>query len=96
MLSEREQRALQEVERQLLAEDPDFARSFDEVGQRDSAFSLQAMPRWLYPTAIAGTAAAGFLMLAVGADPITLVLAMLATMILVVRRRRGASGRAGT
>jgi DUF3040 family protein len=49
MLNEREQRALQGVQRQLLAEDPDFARSFDEVGQRDSAFSLQTMPRWVYP-----------------------------------------------
>lgn len=51
MLSDRKQRALLEVQRQLLAEDPGFARSFDEVGQRDSAFSLRcvcAMPRWVY------------------------------------------------
>ena len=36
MLSDHEQRALLELQRQFLAEDPDFARSFDEVGQRDS------------------------------------------------------------
>ena len=67
MLSDHERRALLELQRQLLAEDPDFARSFDEVGQRDSAFSLQwvdAMPRWVPTAAVVGTVALGVLMLA--------------------------------
>src|SRR3954449_11774638 len=99
MLSDHERRALLELQRQFLAEDPDFARSFGEVGQRDSAFSLQwvdAMPRWVPTAAVVGTVALGVLMLAIGVAAAVLVFAMLAAMIVVVRRRRGAGGRAGT
>src|SRR5690349_13625253 len=99
MLSDHEQRALLELLRQFLAEDPDFARSFDEVGQRDSAFSLQwvdAMPRWVPTAAVVGTVALGVLMLAIGIAAAALVLAMLAATIVVLRRRRKAPGRAGT
>ena len=91
MLSDHEQRALLALQRQLVAEDPDFARSFDEVGPRDSAFSLQwvnAMPRWVPTTAAVGTVALGILMLAIGVAAVALVFATLAVMIVVVRKRR--------
>ena len=91
MLSNHEQRALLELQRQFLAEDPDFARSFDEVGQRDSVFSLQwvdAMPQWVPTAAVVGTVALGVLMLAIGVAAVALVLAMLTVMIVVVRKRR--------
>ena len=55
MLGDREQQALLEVQRHLMAEDPDFARSFDEAGRQDSTYSVQwvyAMPRWVYTTAV--------------------------------------------
>ena len=99
MLSDHEQRALLELQRQFLAEDPDFARSFDEVGQRDSAFSLQwvdAMPRWVPTAAVVGTVALGVLALAIGVAAAALVVAMPAAIIVVVRRRRGTPGRAET
>ena len=99
MLSDHERRALLELQRQFLAEDPDFARSFDEVGQRDSAFSLQwvdAMPRWVPTAAVVGTVALGVLMLAIGVAAAALVVAMPAAIIVVVRRRRGTPGRAET
>jgi Protein of unknown function (DUF3040) len=99
MLSDHERRALLEVQRQFLAEDPDFARSFDEVGQRDSAFSLQwvdAMPRWVPTAAVVGTVALGVLALAIGVAAAALVVAMPAAIIVVVRRRRGTPGRAET
>jgi hypothetical protein len=99
MLSDYEQRALLELQRRFLAEDPDFARSFDEVGQRDSAFSLQwvdAMPRWVPTAAVVGTVALGVLALAIGVAAAALVVAMLAAIIVVVRRRRGTPGRAET
>jgi hypothetical protein len=99
MLSDQERRALLELQRQFLAEDPDFARSFDEVGQRDSAFSLQwvdAMPQWVPTAAVVGTVALGVLALAIGVAAAALVVAMLAAIIVVVRRRRGTPGRAET
>src|SRR5689334_3444910 len=99
MLSDHERKALLELQRQFQAEDPDFVRSFDEVGQRDSAFSLRwvdAMPRWVPTAAVVGTVAFGVLMLAIGVAAATLVLAMLAATIVVLGRRRGAPGRAGT
>jgi hypothetical protein len=91
MLSDYERRALPELQRRFLAEDPDFARSFDEVGKRDSAFSLQwvdAMPRWVPTAAVVGTVAFGVLMLAIGVAAVALVFAMLAVMIVVLRKRR--------
>jgi hypothetical protein len=91
MLSNHEQRTLLELQRQFLAEDPDFARSFDQVGQRDSVFSLQwvdAMPRWVPTAAVVGTVALGVLILAIGVAAVALVFAMPAVMIAVVRKRR--------
>ena len=91
MLNDHEQRALLKLQRQFLAEDPNFARSFDQVGQRDSLFSLQwvdAMPRCAPTVVVVGTVALGVLMLAIGVAAVALVFAMLAVMIVVVRKRR--------
>jgi Flp pilus assembly protein TadB len=96
VLSDREQQALREVQRQLMAEDPDFARSFDEAGWRDSTFSGQwvyATPRWVFATAVVAAVALGVLMLVVSGPGTALVVAVLATMIFVIRRRGGAPGR---
>jgi hypothetical protein len=87
MLSDHEQRALLELQRQFLAEDPDL----DEVGQRDSGFSFQwvdAMPRWVPTAAVVGTVALGLLILAIGVAAVALVSAMLAMMTVVARKRR--------
>lgn len=95
VLSDREQRTLREVQRQFEAEDPDFTRSFD-VGQRHSTYSYQwayAMPRWAYSTAIVVAVTVGVLMLFVGALGPALLLAALATMTSVVRRRGDEPGR---
>jgi hypothetical protein len=96
VLSDREQQALREVQRHLTAEDPDFARSFDEAGRKDSTYSVQwayAMPRWVYTTAVVVAVALGALMLVVSGPGTALILAVLATTIFKVRRRRGAPGR---
>jgi uncharacterized RDD family membrane protein YckC len=79
-----------------MAEDPDFARSFDEAGWRDSTFSGQwayATPRWVFATAVVAAVALGVLMLVVSGPVTALVVAVLATMIFVIRRRGGAPGR---
>jgi hypothetical protein len=96
VLSDREQQALREVQRHLMAEDPEFARSFDVAGRRDSTYSVQrvySMPRWVYTTAVVVAAALGVLMLVVSGPGTALILAVLATTIFTVRRRRGAPGR---
>jgi hypothetical protein len=96
VLSDREQQAWREVQRQLMAEDPDFARSFDEAGRKDSTFSGQwvyAMPRWVFATTVVAAAALGVLMLVVSGPGTALVIAALTTMIFVIRRRGGAPGR---
>jgi Flp pilus assembly protein TadB len=96
VLSDREQQALREVQRQLMAEDPDFARSFDEAGRKDSTFSGQwvhAMPRWVFSTAVGAAVALGVLMLVVSGPGTALVVAVLVTMIFVIRRRGAAPGR---
>jgi Flp pilus assembly protein TadB len=87
---------LREVQRQLMAEDPDFARSFDEAGRRDSTFSGQwvyATRRWVFATAVVAAVALGVLMLVVSGPGTALVVAVVATMIFVIRRRGGAPGR---
>jgi hypothetical protein len=55
MLSDRERETLREVQRQLVSEDPSFARSFDALGKRDSSCRLSwayTMPGWAYTTAL--------------------------------------------
>jgi Flp pilus assembly protein TadB len=79
-----------------MAEDPDFARSFDEAGRKDSTFSGQwvhAMPRWVFSTAVGAAVALGVLMLVVSGPGTALVVAVLVTMIFVIRRRGAAPGR---
>jgi len=90
MLSDRERKTLRDVQRQFDAEDPDFSRSFDDVGQH-STYSLQwayTMPRWAYTTAIVVAVALGMLMLLARAPGTALLFAALATMISMIRRRR--------
>ena len=82
----------------VTAEDPDFARScrpgrverldvLRSVGARDAALGV-----W---TAVVAAVALGVLMLVVSGPGTALVVAMLATMIFVIRRRGGAPGRRG-
>ncbi len=95
VLSDREQQMLREVQRRFVAEDPDFVRSFEDVGRRHSTFSLRwayAMPRAVYTIAIVVAVALGVLMLLVAAPGTGLLFAALATMIAVVRRRRDEQG----
>jgi hypothetical protein len=95
VLTEREQKTLREVQRGFVAEDPDFARSVDDVGQRHSTYSLHwayAMPRGVYTVAIVVAVALGVLMLLVRAPGTALLFAALATMISVIRRRRDEPG----
>lgn len=90
MLSDRERKTLRELQRQFDAEDPDFSRSFDDVGQH-STFSLQrayALPRWAYTTAIGVAVALGMLMLMARAPGTALLFAALATIISMIRRHR--------
>ena len=96
VLSDLEQQALREVQHHLMAEDRDFVRSFDEAGRRDSTYSVQrvySMPRWVYTTAVVVAVALGVLMLGVSGPGTALILAVLATTIFVIQRRRGTPGR---
>jgi hypothetical protein len=95
VLSDRERETLREVQRQLVSEDPRFARSFDAVGKRDSSCSLKwayAMPRWAYTTAMVVTVMLSLLMLVTGGPGTALAFAALATMISAVRRHRDNTG----
>ncbi len=95
MLSDRERQTLREVQRQFAAEDPDFARAFDDVGRGQSTYSLAwvyAMPRWVYTIAIAVSVALGVLMLLTRAPGTALVFAALATVIAMLRKRRDEPG----
>ena len=92
MLSDREMETLREVQRQLVAEDPDFARSFEAVGRPDSHYSLHWVPGWVYTTALVVAVALGVLMLLVHAPGTALGFGALATMIAAVRSRRNAEG----
>jgi hypothetical protein len=91
VLSDHERKTLREVERQLMAEDPEFPRRFDRVGQRHPTYSLHwayAMPRWAYTTAIVAAVTLSVLMMMVRAPGAALVFAALATIIAVVRKCR--------
>lgn len=90
MLSDRERKTLRELQSQFDAEDPDFSRSFDD-GLRHSTYSLQwayTKPRWMYTTAIVVAVALGVLMMVARSPGTALLFAALATMVLMVRRRR--------
>jgi hypothetical protein len=67
VLSDREREILEEMQHRLVTEDPDFARSFEEVGRRgDSHISLHRafeVPRWAFPAAVFVAAAFSVLML---------------------------------
>lgn len=95
MLSDHEWKALREVERQFMADDPTFPRSFDDVGQPPSTCSLQwayAWPRWVYTTATAVAVGLGVLMIVARAPGTAMVFALLATMIAMARSHRDEPG----
>lgn len=95
MLSDREQQTLRNVERQLMAEDPRLARSFDDVGRQGSTFVVRwayTMPRWVYTTAIGAAIALAVLMLAARDPGPALVFAALAAGAMVLRRGREEPG----
>jgi hypothetical protein len=84
VLSDREREILHEMQHRFRAEDPGFARAFDEVGRRDSHFSLQwayGMPRWMYMTSIIGAVALSVLMLLALAPWTALMFITLASVI---------------
>ncbi|MDN5916475.1 MAG: DUF3040 domain-containing protein [Pseudonocardia sp.] len=90
MLSDHERKALQEVERQFMAQDPDFTRSFDAAGH-SSTYTLQwiyEMPRWVYRLAIGPAVALGFLMILAGAPWIAILFAAAAVLLVWISRRR--------
>jgi hypothetical protein len=97
VLNDHERKTLREVERRFMAEDPEFPRSFDDVGRRHSTCSLQwpsAMPRWAYAmgrwistTALVLAVALAALMIMVVSPGAALVFAVLATIIGVSRER---------
>lgn len=96
MLSDRERRTLREVQRRLEAEDPGFARAFDDVGAGLSTYSfdwVSAVPRWAYGTAVA--VAVGFTVLMSSALDLgtALLLSVPALFVWLGRRRPDGSGR---
>lgn len=90
MLSDHERKALREVERQFMAQDPDFTRFFDATGQ-PSTYSIQwiyEMPWWAYRIAIGLAVALGFLMVLAGAPWTAILLAGLAVLLMGIQKRR--------
>lgn len=90
MLSDHERKALREVERQFMAQDPDFTRSFDTTGQ-PSTYSIQwiyEMPWWAYRIAIGLAVALGFLMMIAGAPWPAILFAALAVLFSTIQHRR--------
>jgi Flp pilus assembly protein TadB len=92
VLSDREREVLREMQRRFVAEDPEFARSFEGFGRRgDSHFSWQRayeMPRWVYTTALVVSVVFSVLMLLALAPWTALVFMLLAVLIAAVRFRR--------
>lgn len=96
MLSDREQKALREVQRRLEAEDPGFARAFGDVGKGLSTYSFDwvfAVPRRVYGTAVA--VVVGFTVLMSPALDLgtALLLSVPALFVWLGRRRPDGSGR---
>lgn len=96
MLSDRERKALRDLQRQFDTEDPDFSRSFDDVG-RPSTYSFRwafRIPRRTCTTAIVVAVALGVLMLLARDPGAALLFAALATMFSMIRPSRdGSAGR---
>jgi Flp pilus assembly protein TadB len=91
VLSDRERETPHEMQRRFATEDPDFARSFEEIGRRDSHFSLQrayGMPRAVYTAALVVSVAISMLMLLALAPWTALAFMALAIVIATVRFRR--------
>lgn len=90
MLSDHERMAIRAVERQVMAQDPEFARSFAAAGQW-STYTLQwvfELPWWTYRVAIGPALALGFLMMISGAPWIAILFAALAVTFWRLQKRR--------
>lgn len=83
MLSDHERETLQEIQRQLLVEDPDFARSFEVAGQR----SPHRCHRRACTAGVVLALVLSVLMLVAGLSGSALVLAAGAALIAVARHR---------
>lgn len=92
MLSDHEREALQEIQRQLLVEDPDFARSFEMAGQR----SPHSRHRRACTVSVVLALVLSLLMLIAGLPGTALLLAAGAALIAVARHRWDDSGQRGT
>lgn len=95
MLSDHERKALREVERQFMAQDPDFTRAFDATGQ-PSTYSIQwiyEMPWWAYRIVIGLAVALGLLMMLAGAPWTAILFAGLAVLFSRIQKRSSAPGR---
>ena len=95
MLNDHERKALREVERQFMAQDPDFTRSFDATGQ-PSTYPIQwiyEMPWWTYRIVIGLAVALGFLMMLAGAPWTAILFAGLAVLFSRIQKRRSELGR---
>lgn len=84
MLSDHERKTLREVERQIMLEDPEFARSFEATSRQPP----RDRHRVAYTAAIVVALVLCVLMFVVGAPGTALVLAGGAGLIWVVRRWR--------
>jgi Protein of unknown function (DUF3040) len=95
MLNDRERETLRDVQSRFMAEDPDFARSFETVGRPGSDYSLQwmhEMPPWVYTTAFVVAVTLAALMLLAQAPGTAFWFAVVATAIGVARHRRNDAG----
>ncbi|MDN5917139.1 MAG: DUF3040 domain-containing protein [Pseudonocardia sp.] len=94
MLSDHERKALREVERQFMAQDPDFIRSF-EAAEHPSTYSIQwiyEMPWLAYRIAIGMAVVLGFLMMISGAPWTAILFAALAVLVFRIQKRRSEMG----
>lgn len=95
MLSDRERKALREVERQFMAQDPDFIRSFEAPGQ-PSTYSVQwvyELPWWAYRIAIGLAVALAFLMILAASPWTAIMFAGLAVLFWRIQKRGSEPGR---
>ncbi|MDQ2791897.1 MAG: DUF3040 domain-containing protein [Actinomycetota bacterium] len=90
MLSDRDREALDEIQHQLLVEDPNFGRSF-EVGAHRLARQRWYRRRRAYTIAMVVLAMLSVLMLVLGSPTNALVLAAMAALLWERRRRPGST-----
>lgn len=96
MLSDRERETLQEIQRRLLVDDPDFVRSFEPTDRPAEQPSPRDRQRRAYTVWIVLALVSSALMLALGLPGTAVVLAAGAGLIGVERRYRDDLWRRGT